>query len=125
MKYAHIALVSSLLMLGAVVPAVAQTHPLTGPHGAYLARCGNWINGVWVSNGRCSRDPYAGRAATVRGTITSVSGHLVTIQRTKDTLVINDSPALNRQTSGRVAVGRQIVARGFWRDGTFFATSIM
>lgn len=124
MKHIHIALVSSLLAVGMALPAVAQTHPLTGPHGAYVAGCGAWVNGVWVPNGSCAKDPYAGSYGVVSGTITSVKGHLVTVQRTKDTLVINDSPALNRQTTGRVAVGRQIVARGFWRDGTFFATSI-
>lgn len=124
MKYLQLALVTSILAATTALPAIAQTHPMTGPHGAYVARCGTWINGVWVSNGRCSNDPYAGRAAIIRGTITSVSGHLVTVQRTNDSVVLNDSPALNRQTTGRVAVGRQIVARGFWRDGTFFATSI-
>jgi hypothetical protein len=38
--------------------------------------------------------------------------------------VINDQPALNRQSSGRVAVGRQIVAYGYWRDGNFYATAM-
>lgn len=124
MKYAHIAFISSVLAIGMALPAIAQTHPLTGPHGAYVLTCGAWVNGVWVPNGSCAKDPYAGTYGMVSGTITSVSGHLVTIQRSTDKIVINDSPALNRQTTGRVAVGRQIVARGFWRDGTFYATSI-
>jgi hypothetical protein len=59
----------------------------------------------------------------IAGTITAVSGHLVTIQRSDGTIVVNDQPALDNQTTGNVAVGRQIVARGYWQGGTFFATS--
>jgi hypothetical protein len=53
-----------------------------------------------------------------------VKGHLVTIQQTARTLVINDQPALDRQQTGKVAVGRQIVAYGYWMHGTFYATAI-
>lgn len=59
----------------------------------------------------------------ISGTITSVNGHLVTIQRSTGTIVVNDQPALNNRMTGNVAVGRQIVARGYWQDGTFYATS--
>lgn len=59
----------------------------------------------------------------IRGTITAVNGHLVTVQRSDGNVVVNDQEALNNQMTGNVAVGRQIVARGHWQDGTFYATS--
>ena len=58
----------------------------------------------------------------LRGTITAVNGHLVTLQQSTQALVVNDTPALSREDSGRAAVGRQITAHGYWEDGTFFAT---
>ncbi|MBV9272072.1 MAG: hypothetical protein JO165_13340 [Candidatus Eremiobacteraeota bacterium] len=60
----------------------------------------------------------------VVGTITHVSGHLVTVQQSNGTIVIDNHIALQRQKTGQVAVGRRIVALGFWRHGTFYATSI-
>ena len=60
----------------------------------------------------------------VHGTITGVQGHLVTIQQSTQTLVINDSPALATDSTGRVAVGRQVTAHGYWEDGTFYAKTI-
>lgn len=60
----------------------------------------------------------------VRGTITAVNGSMVTIQRSTGTIVVNDQPALNNRMTGNVAVGRQVVARGYWQGGTFYATSI-
>lgn len=59
----------------------------------------------------------------IRGTITAVSGSMVTIQRSTGAIVVNDEPALNDKMTGNVAVGRQVVARGYWRGGTFYATS--
>ena len=59
----------------------------------------------------------------ITGTITAVSGSMVTIQRSTGTIVVNDQPALNNRMSGNVAVGRQVVARGYWQGGTFYATS--
>lgn len=138
----------SASMLGAGVgfmsPAAAQT---TVSIPAAVPVCGYWdANGNWVDNGTCGHNPYCGamvdgvwvangacpdihgfipQRAYVTGTITAVSGHLVTVQQSGGTLVINDQPALNRQTSGRVAVGRQITALGFWRAGTFYATAIL
>jgi hypothetical protein len=53
-----------------------------------------------------------------------VKGHLVTIQQTNRSLVINDQPALDHKQTGKVAVGRQVVAYGYWQDGTFYATAI-
>jgi len=86
--------------------------------------CGVWANGVWQPNGRCPGYVVGTRRARVAGTITAVKGHLVTVQQATQTIVINDQPALNRQTSGRVAVGRQIVAYGYWRGRSFFATAM-
>jgi len=86
--------------------------------------CGSTVNGAWVSNGNCPDEHGMMRRAFVRGTITAVKGHLVTIQQSKGTVVINDTPALNAQTSGKVAVGRQVTAIGYWKDGTFYATEL-
>ncbi|MBV9103188.1 MAG: hypothetical protein JO060_06325 [Candidatus Eremiobacteraeota bacterium] len=84
--------------------------------------CGSWETGTWVPNGSCGATDYRGR---ITGTITEVKGHLVTIQQTKGTLVINDQPALDQRTTGRVAVGRQVVAVGYWRNGVFYATRLV
>jgi len=86
--------------------------------------CGVWTSGVWTPNGHCPGYTVGPRRARVAGTITAVNGHLVTVQLADRTLVINDQPALNRQMSGRVAVGRQIVAYGYWRGGNFYATAM-
>jgi hypothetical protein len=86
--------------------------------------CGVWLNGVWQPNGHCPGYTVGPRRARVAGTITIVRGHLVTVQLADREVVINDQPALNRQTSGRVAVGRQIIAYGYWRDGNFYATAM-
>jgi hypothetical protein len=48
----------------------------------------------------------------------------VTLQQTNGQVVIDDSAALNNQASGRVAVGRQIVAHGYWQAENFYATAI-
>lgn len=86
--------------------------------------CGVWLNGVWQPNGHCPGYAVGPRRARVAGTITIVRGHLVTVQLADREVVINDQPALNRQMSGRVAVGRQIIAYGYWRDGNFYATAM-
>jgi hypothetical protein len=86
--------------------------------------CGAWVNGVWQPNGHCPGYAVGPHRARVAGTITAVQGHLVTVQLADRTIVVNDQPALNRQMSGRVAVGRQIVAYGYWRDGNFYATAM-
>ena len=98
-------------------PALAQVYIDT--------RCGTWVNDVWVPNGSCPPENPSGlRHEAVAGTITGVTGHLVTVQQTGRSLTINDQPALDRQQTGKVAVGRQIVAYGYWDSGTFYATSI-
>ncbi len=84
--------------------------------------CGAWQGDTWVPNGNCATVTY--RHQVVTGTIVSVKGHLVTLQQTNGQVVIDDSAALNNQTTGRVAVGRQIVAHGYWQGNNFYATAI-
>jgi hypothetical protein len=86
--------------------------------------CGVWASGTWTPNGHCPGYAVGPHRARVAGTITEVKGHLVTVQQAEKTIVINDQPALNRQTSGRVAVGRQIIAYGYWDSGNFYATAM-
>lgn len=84
--------------------------------------CGVWQDDTWVANGRCANTVY--KHARVEGTIVSVKGHLVTLQQTSGQIVIDDTIALRDQSTGRVAVGRRIVAHGYWRNNNFYATAI-
>jgi hypothetical protein len=84
--------------------------------------CGSWNGDVWTPNGNCPNVNY--RHAVVAGTITGVKGHLVTLQQTNGTVVIDDAAALNSETTGRIAVGRQIIAHGYWNADNFYATAI-
>ena len=126
-------LAALILSLSAAVatPAGAQPVDIVGPHNPY---CGMWQNGVFVPNGNCIEETTTTVTTTttperpehmmgrVRGTIIGVRGHLVTIQQSSQTLVVNDTPALASDSTGRVAVGRQVVAHGYWQDGTFYVT---
>lgn len=109
-------LIATLAFLSVILvaPVGAQTPYLD-------ANCGVWQGDTWVPNptGTCPTDI---RHERVAGTITAVKGHLVTVQLTDRSVVIDDSLALNAQTTGRVAVGRQIIAHGYWASGTFYAT---
>ncbi|HEY5340851.1 MAG TPA: hypothetical protein VIK27_07485 [Candidatus Aquilonibacter sp.] len=152
MNKKSIALVLAAALAGALtIPALAQTTPdqtqthrttttttttvdrgadtddtaAMGPDNQYGDPiCGAWASSVWQANGHCPGYVVGKRRARVAGTITAVKGHLVTLQQADKSLVINDQPALNRQTSGHVAVGRQLVAFGYWRDGNFYATAM-
>jgi hypothetical protein len=84
--------------------------------------CGAWQGDTWVPNANCPSTVY--RHQVVTGTIIAVKGHLVTLQQTKGTVVIDDSAALSNQMSGKVAVGRQVVAHGYWQGDNFYATAI-
>lgn len=86
--------------------------------------CGTWVNDEWVPNGNCPPEGEHLRHDQVSGTITIVKGHLVTLQQTNRAVVINDQPALDSKQTGKVAVGRVVVAYGYWLDGTFYATAI-
>lgn len=119
----------SSLLAGAVValtasavslPAAAQTMP-----SPYVdSHCGSWQGNTWVPNGTCKDADDTLKHQYVAGTIVSVKGHLVTVQRSKSKLVIDDQLALNREMTGKVAVGRRILAHGYWRNRVFYATMI-
>jgi hypothetical protein len=96
-------------------PAVADPPPYVD------TACGSWVNDDWVPNGNC---PDQFKHDSLSGTITIVKGHLVTLQQATRTVVIDDQPALDAKQSGKVAVGRVVVAYGYWKDANFFATSI-
>ncbi|MBV8688959.1 MAG: hypothetical protein JOZ59_02525 [Candidatus Eremiobacteraeota bacterium] len=128
MKHLYLALAATLLSYGlAAVPASGQPAPPAPtdvtPSYSDLA-CGTWVNDEWVPNGKCPPETTRLRHDSVSGTITKVEGHLVSVQQTNRTLVINDQPALDRKATGKVGVGRQVVAYGYWLDGTFYATAI-
>lgn len=120
---------SLIMALSCSLPSMAQQSAPSPqpppPSGTYNdATCGAWVNDVWVANANCATYVTVIRHDSLAGTITHVQGHLVTIQQTSRSLVINDQPALDRQQTGKVAVGRQVVAYGYWMNGTFYATSI-
>lgn len=143
----RVLIATAMLCLAAtMVPAGAQTTKVeidvTGPHNPY---CGSWQNDTWVPNGNCvTMTPPATNTTTVvtqppngqpvtdngrmwqtlHGTIVGVNGHMVTIQQSERTLLIDDSPALSRMDTGRVAVGRQVVLHGYWQGGVYYATAI-
>jgi hypothetical protein len=102
-------------------PPPADAPPPAAPDSSPYPDCGTWQSGTWVPTGACGNTDYRSHVA---GTITSVKGHLVTLQLTTTTLVINDQPALDRQATGKVGVGRQVIANGYWRNGVFYATSL-
>jgi hypothetical protein len=128
MKALLTVLITTLGIAGFAAAACAQGAPPPGappPPAAppYVdTTCGSWQGDSWVPNGSCPSTAY--RHEVVAGTIISVKGHLVTVQQTNRTVVIDDSAALSNQSSGRVAVGRQIVAHGYWQAGNFYATAI-
>jgi hypothetical protein len=97
-----------------VAPAVAQTPPYVD------SQCGTWQGDTWTPNGNCTNNDF--KHERLAGTIVSVKGHLVTLQQTDKQIVIDDTQALNNQLTGKVAVGRQVVAHGYWANGTFYAT---
>jgi hypothetical protein len=107
---------------GAVASAQGAPPPGGAPPPYVDTACGAWNGDTWVPNGSCSSADY--KHQVVAGTITIVKGHLVTLQQTNGTVVVDDTAALSDETSGRVAVGRQIVAHGYWRGNNFYATAI-
>ena len=115
MRHVYAILITALL---SIAPAFADTPPYVD------TSCGSWVNDEWVPNGSCPPESEHLRHSQVTGTITSVKGHLVTLQQTDKAVVINDQPALERQQTGKVAVGRMVVAYGYWMDGTFYATAM-
>jgi len=116
MKIQSILLATAFLAFSIASAASAQTPPYVD------TSCGAWQGDTWVPNGTCQGDVH--KHARVEGTIVSVKGHLVTVQQATGQLTIDDTPALNNQFTGKVAVGRRIVAHGYWDSGNFYATVI-
>lgn len=114
----------------------------SGQYGQY----GN--NGQYGQYGNCGGQYGYGQNrgnAVIRGTIVGVNGNQVTLQTNNggynnggyggygqpgqygqygQTITINDQPALDNRTSGRVATGRYVTAYGYWRSGVFYATQM-
>jgi|SRR5580704_8266660 hypothetical protein len=119
MKILNVLLSIAVLCLGLATAAYAQTSPTA----AYTdTTCGTWQGDSWTPNGSCTGSVK--RHARVEGTITIVKGHLVTVQQSTGAIVIDDTPALSNQFTGKVAVGRRIVAHGYWDGDNFYATII-
>lgn len=116
MKIQTILLATALLAFSFAATASAQAPVYVD------TSCGAWQGDTWVPNGNCPGDVH--KHGRVEGTIVSVKGHLVTVQQATGTLTLDDTPALNNQFTGRVAVGRRIVAHGYWDSGNFYATLI-
>ena len=117
--------IGSCALLAFPLMANAQPVPVPVPVAVFNdPYCGSMQNGIWIANGNCGAAGDVS-AARVSGTITFVRGHLVTLQQSSRQIVINDQPALDMRTTGRVAVGRVIEAIGYWHDGTFYATTLL
>jgi len=111
-------------------------------YGQYGQQYGQY--GQYGRNNNCGQ--YGGNA-TISGQIVSVNGNMVTLRTGNggyngnynggynnggyggyngngygQTVTIDDQPALDNQTSGRVSVGRYLTAYGYWQNGTFYAT---
>jgi hypothetical protein len=113
---------AGLLAGGSIAWAQGAPPPPAAP--PYVdSACGTWQGDVWTPNGNCATTLY--KHEVVAGTIVAVKGHLVTLQQTNKQVVIDDSAALNNQNTGRVAVGRQVVAHGYWEGENFYATAIV
>jgi len=119
MKLFNILLAAAFLSLGLGSAAIAQT-PATV---IYVdTACGAWQTDTWTPNSTCTGTPR--KHEKVAGTITMVKGHLVTVQQSTGTIVVDDTPALAKEDTGKVAVGRTIVAHGYWDGDNFYATLI-
>jgi hypothetical protein len=119
MKILNVLIFTALLGLGLTTATNAQTSS-SSPYTD--TTCGTWQGDNWTPNGSCTGDVK--RHARIEGTITIVKGHLVTVQQSTGTVVIDDTPALSNQFTGKVAVGRRIVAHGYWDGNNFYATII-
>jgi hypothetical protein len=119
MKILNVLLSTTLLGLGLATAAYAQTSP-SAPYAD--TTCGTWQGDSWTPNGSCTGSVK--RHARIEGTITIVKGHLVTVQQSTGVVIIDDTPALSNQFTGKVAVGRRIVAHGYWDGDNFYATII-
>ena len=125
-------------------PAGAQIMETSGPHNAY---CGSYVGTTWTDNGNCVKENVMPKSATqgagatspdaptvssdvavpvpekIMGKVVAVDGHTVTLQHGKNTLVIDDQPAIDHNLAGMVTVGKIVNAHGLWREGMFYAHS--
>src|SRR5579862_7078233 len=109
MKFYFAAILSlaafSGIAVGAASAQTTSTTQTTTTPTYHDTDCGSWNGDTWEPNGMCG-DPTLHRHQRVVGTITYVKGHLVTVQQADQSLVIDDTLALNNQLTGKVAVGR-------------------
>ncbi|HEV3153470.1 MAG TPA: DUF5666 domain-containing protein [Candidatus Baltobacteraceae bacterium] len=118
-------------------PALDQRMTGNVATGRRVVARGHWQNGTFYATSFADADVYAEAGESgendtdasrlhgaVRGTITAISGHLVTVKSGDDTFVINDQPALDRRLTGSVTMGRDVIASGYWQGGTFYATTV-
>ncbi len=87
---------------------------------------GGYNNGSY-NNGSYNNGGYnSGGNARISGTIVGVNGSQVSIrQGYSRTITIDDQPALDNQSSGRVYVGRNVTAYGYVQNGVFYATQMI
>jgi hypothetical protein len=116
-----------------------QTGSVVGQYDPY---CGAWVNGAFTPSGNCvtetsttttTTQPAATGMTTpamvtpnrvserVSGKIVIVNKNMITLQHGDQMLIVNDSRALSRADTGHVATGRDVIAHGYWEDGTFYA----
>ena len=116
-----------------------QTGNVVGQYNPY---CGAWANGVFEPTGNCVTETSTTTTTTqpatpavtgtavaapnrvserVSGKIIAVNKNMITLQHGDRSLMVNDSRALSRDDTGHVATGRDVVAHGYWEDGTFYA----
>ena len=115
-----------------------QTGDVVGQYNPY---CGAWIDGAFKPSGNCVTETSTTTTTTqpattamtaygaapnrvterVSGKIIIVNKNMITLQHGDRTLIVNDSRALSRDATGHVATGRDVVAHGYWEDGTFYA----
>lgn len=126
-----------------------QSGDVIGPHNPYCGQWvdgafqanGNCVTETTTTTTTTTQPAAAAVAAPVAGTavvvtapganarvnqrlsgkIIAVNGHMVTLQHGDRTLIVDDGRALSREDTGRVATGRDIIAHGYWEDGTFYA----
>jgi hypothetical protein len=86
-----------------------------------------YYNGVPYNNGGTYtyNGGYARGNAMLQGVIVGVNGDQLIVKDDSGRGVqVNDQPALDAQSSGRVYVGRSIHAVGYWQNGVFYATQM-
>jgi hypothetical protein len=92
---------------------------------------GGYSNGGYsnsgYNNGNCYNGGQYGRSANARifGTIVWVDGNHVVLQTGSRRVDVDDQPALDNQSSGRVSVGRSLTAYGYWQGNVFYATRMV